>query len=113
MSGWGQDITGNFERRIAHNKKIIKTTKGCRYDLSVKHFREENKKLIEVLTHQEVFWQQRSKQLWLTEGDQNNKLFLASAKARRKSNQVKTLTDEEGRGYVLGYRYAGVNNSIF
>lgn len=45
---------------------------------------------MEVLT-------QRSKQLWSKEGDQNSKFFLTSAKARRKLNQIKMITDEEGR----------------
>lgn len=96
LAGWGQEITGNFKRRIAHSNKIIRTTRGRRDDLSVKQFQEESKKLTEVLTQQEVFWKQRSKQLWLKEGDQNSKFFHASAKARRKSNQIRELKDDEG-----------------
>ncbi|XP_074352960.1 uncharacterized protein LOC141692122 [Apium graveolens] len=56
LAGWGQEITDNFKRRIAHSNKIIRTTRGRRDDLSVKQFQEESKKLTEVLTQQEVFW---------------------------------------------------------
>lgn len=97
LAGWGKDITGNFRRSITHNKGIIKNTKGHRDNLSLQYFREESKKLTEILTQQEIFWKQRSKQLWLKEGDQNSKNFHASTKVRKKSNQIKALTDERGR----------------
>lgn len=62
----------------------------------MKQFEAESKKLIETLTQQKVFWKQRSKQLWLKEGDCNSKFFHNSAKARRKSNQIRSLMDDEG-----------------
>lgn len=63
LTGWGQEITGNFGKSITQSKKIIRITKGHRDDISVNRFQEENKKLTEVLTQQEFFWKQRSKQL--------------------------------------------------
>lgn len=45
-----------LRERVAHNKRIIQTTKGRRDDLSVKQFLDANKNLSEVLTQQEVFW---------------------------------------------------------
>lgn len=96
LAGWGKEITGNFKKIIAHNNKILRTTRGRRDDFSVKQFREESKRLTEILTQREVFWKQRSKQLWLKEGDQNSKNFHVSAKTRRKSNQIKELKDDKG-----------------
>lgn len=62
----------------------------------MKQYPEESKKLTEVLTQQEVFWKQRSTQLWLREGDLDSKFFHQTAKARRKSNQIRTLTNDNG-----------------
>lgn len=70
--------------------------RGRRDDHSVKKFQEENRNLTEVLTQQEVFWKQRSKQLWLREVDSNNKFFHANDKTRRRTNQIKFLYDEAG-----------------
>lgn len=86
LSTWGQEVTGNFRKRISHCKKIIKASKGHRDEVSVRQFQEESKKLNEIYTQQEVFWKQRSKQLWLREGDHNSKFFHQTAKARRKTN---------------------------
>ncbi|XP_074344435.1 uncharacterized protein LOC141683595 [Apium graveolens] len=63
LSVWGKEITGSFRTKIAHSNRIIKRTKGRRDEFSINQFREENKKMTETLTQQEVFWKQRSKQL--------------------------------------------------
>ncbi|XP_060970043.1 uncharacterized protein LOC115713657 [Cannabis sativa] len=49
-----------------------------------------------VYTQREVFWRQRSKQLWLREGDQNSKFFHAKATARKKNNSINSLLNNSG-----------------
>lgn len=67
LSSWGQEVTGNFRRKINQSKKILRVFKGRRDVDSIKQYQEENKRLTEILTQQEVFWKQSSKQLWLKE----------------------------------------------
>lgn len=71
----------------------------------------------EVYTQQEVFWRQRSKQLWLREGDQNNKYFHTATKTRRKANQISSLHDNDGRkvewGSGLEETMTGYFNTLF
>lgn len=43
------------------------------------------------------FWKQRFKQLWLREGDKNNKFIHAATKTRRKNNQILYLHNESGQ----------------
>ncbi|XP_074342605.1 uncharacterized protein LOC141680216 [Apium graveolens] len=69
LSAWGQEITGNFKQRIKSCKRILKALKGRRDDSSVELIKQEQRKLSEIYAQQEVFWRQRSEQLWLREGD--------------------------------------------
>ncbi|XP_019179933.1 PREDICTED: uncharacterized protein LOC109175136 [Ipomoea nil] len=52
---------------------------------------------LEVLVHQdELFWRQRSKQLWLKHEDANTKYFHKAATIRRKRNFLQRIKDREG-----------------
>lgn len=117
LSEWGQDVTGSFSKRLSKCKKILTVTKGRRDEASMSQYKEESKNLTEILTQQEVFWKQRSKQLWLKEGDQNSKFFHQSARVRRKSNQIRTLLNDEGVeiGWDDGLQelMAGYFNNLF
>lgn len=96
LTKWGKEITGSFRTRIKECKRIMKSVKAKRDARSVKLYQDESKKLTEIYSQQEIFWRQRSKQLWLRECDQNNKFFHASAKVRRKRNHITTLQDSNG-----------------
>lgn len=59
------EVTRNLKEKIARSNKILKALKGRRDVHFVNMAQEEKKKLAETYTQQEVFWRQRSKQLWL------------------------------------------------
>lgn len=96
LQQWGKEVTGCFKTRINKSKAIMLATKGRQDSRSVKVYQEESKKLTEIYSQREVFWRQRSKQLWLREGDQNSKFFHAAAKGRRKTNKISSLLNNEG-----------------
>ena len=52
--------------------------------------------LDELLHREELMWRQRSRALWLREGDKNTKYFQCKASWRRKRNTISKLKDEEG-----------------
>ncbi|XP_042972815.1 uncharacterized protein LOC122304622 [Carya illinoinensis] len=64
-----------------------------------------------LLERKEIIWRQRSKALWLNEGDQNSKFSHTKASHRRRKNSIKRLQDEnrewqEGENrdsIILGY----------
>ena len=62
----------------------------------VKRYFEEKECLNELMKQEETYWKQRAKAFWLTEGDTNSKFFHAQASARKKSNRIEQLKNEEG-----------------
>uniref|UniRef100_A0A803QEK6 Reverse transcriptase domain-containing protein n=1 Tax=Cannabis sativa TaxID=3483 RepID=A0A803QEK6_CANSA len=93
---WGEAYSGDFKKRLKECKAEINLWKHGRDSISTNNFRTAKSKFKEILTQREVFWRQRSKQLWLQAGDNNSKFFHASASARRRSNSITKLQDSNG-----------------
>lgn len=53
-------------------------------------------RLHEAYRNEEVYWSQKSRVLWLKEGDNNTKFFYAYAAQQRKSNSIERLVNERG-----------------
>lgn len=49
-----------------------------------------------MLDHKEIFWRQRSKQLWLQVGEKNTKYFHTSCNKRKRNNHIQKLKNEDG-----------------
>ena len=65
-----------------------------------------------MIHHEEVFWRQRSRSLWLPTGDKNTSFFHQRASQRKKKNTIEGLHDEngvwqtdEGRVSTIAERY--------
>lgn len=60
---------------------------------------EEAKKICEIeewLEREELMWKQRSREIWLQEGDQNNWFFHQRASRHRDMNKFEGLMGENG-----------------
>ncbi|XP_074343032.1 uncharacterized protein LOC141680816 [Apium graveolens] len=93
LSVWGKEITGNFRRRIKECKESLKQLRGNSDRGSVERYDAVKKQLASILNQREIFWHQRSKQLWLQAGDQNSRFFYKLASNRRRNNQIHNLKD--------------------
>lgn len=91
MQVWGKEVTGRFSSRIKECKSQLKQLRSSRDVQSAMRYKEANKKLFLILDQREIFWRQRSKQLWLQSGDKNTKYFHTAASARRQSNHIHKL----------------------
>ncbi|KAM6568466.1 hypothetical protein CsatB_016451 [Cannabis sativa] len=96
LADWGQCYTGNFERKIQQCKKEVQLWKKGRDDISIAKFQDAQNELFETYAKREVFWRQRSKQLWLRDGDHNSKYFHSLASSRKKHNSTTKLKDSNG-----------------
>lgn len=118
--GWGQadptntsslhERIGNCRKAISrwkkrnptNNKKLIEKLKQeidkAQNDDSISSEEElELKwKLCEAYREEELFWKQKSRTIWLREGDRNTKFFHARTKLRRARNRITKLLDSMG-----------------
>ncbi|XP_060961066.1 uncharacterized protein LOC133031553 [Cannabis sativa] len=76
---WGKDAFGSFASRIKSCNRELKRYKSRRDDEGKQFFYDAKKELFAVLNQRETFWKQRSKQLWLKEGDQNSNFLHSKA----------------------------------
>ena len=63
-------------------------------------FKEEKilrKELDECLAKEESFWRQKSREVWLKEGDRNTQFFHNSVKTRRAANKNFEIQNLEGK----------------
>uniref|UniRef100_A0A803NLX7 Zinc knuckle CX2CX4HX4C domain-containing protein n=1 Tax=Cannabis sativa TaxID=3483 RepID=A0A803NLX7_CANSA len=65
LQNWGKEYTGKFKERIGRWKKEMNRWKSGRDESSIMNFKQAKKNLVETYAQREVFWRQRSKQLWL------------------------------------------------
>jgi hypothetical protein len=52
--------------------------------------------LDEWLLREEIIWKQRSRELWLKEGDRNSRFFHLSTLIRRRRNSIKAIKNDQG-----------------
>ncbi|XP_059068297.1 uncharacterized protein LOC131858848 [Cryptomeria japonica] len=50
----------------------------------------------ELLNREEVYWRDKSRALWIAEGDRNTKFFHAISKVRRNKNKITPIIDDGG-----------------
>ncbi|KAM6544338.1 hypothetical protein CsatB_008785 [Cannabis sativa] len=96
LADWGKEVTGNFKERLKKCKNELQRWKLGRDEVSVANYKQPKRNLVQSYVQREVFWRQRSKKLWLQEGDNNNKYVYASATTRRRNNFVAKLKDHPG-----------------
>lgn len=90
-------MTSNFGSRIKTCKLELKMLRGRRDIQGQELYKEAKIKLNLILNQREIFWRQRSKQLWLHSGDQNSKYFHKCANSRRRNNRINRLQNSEGQ----------------
>uniref|UniRef100_A0A803NUT8 Endonuclease/exonuclease/phosphatase domain-containing protein n=1 Tax=Cannabis sativa TaxID=3483 RepID=A0A803NUT8_CANSA len=93
---WGKDYSGKFKEKIKECKAEIRNWKKGRDTVAVSNYKAAQVNLNNVLLQREIFWKQRSKKLWLREGDQNSKFFHAKATSRRCNNAIQKLKNDVG-----------------
>jgi len=101
LSSWDKEVFGSVKEKI---KSIREKLEEERSDNLYRGptVREKNlmAELSEVLMREEMMERQRSRVEWLREGDRNTGYFQAKAKARARTNRIRTLRSEDGTVYT-------------
>lgn len=92
----GQELFHKFRDKLSKQKEVLKRLVDRTDDDGLKDYFAEKQKLEDLLFQEEIYWKQRAKTFWLAEGDANTKFFHANATARRKTNHITFLMDDNG-----------------
>lgn len=94
MEKWGRKFFNKFREKIKKQKEVLDMYERCANAEETARYFEEKSKLEDLLAEEELYWQQRAKSFWLTDGDSNTKYFHAFATTRKKKSVVSYLRNE-------------------
>jgi hypothetical protein len=96
LSRWSWRKFGNSAERLKSLTKQLQLLQ-CRENPSlVSTITNIQGEIAEILEREDSKWKQRAKQNWYRGGDRNTQYFHAWASQRRKQNEIKHISDEDG-----------------
>lgn len=96
MARWGRNFFHKFRDKVKKQKEIVARFSNRTDMPGVEQYFIEKERLNVLLLHEETYWKQRAKNYWLAEGDTNTKFFHATASARKRTNQIVFLENDQG-----------------
>ena len=92
---WKGSIHPNFGKDIDwRQRKIERLRVDCTDARGKEELSSLEHEVANLLEQEELYWRQRSKSLWLKEGDQNTKYFHCKATQKRTKNFINFLLDD-------------------
>ncbi|KAL8556181.1 hypothetical protein ACS0TY_003826 [Phlomoides rotata] len=92
---WGSGVFGGIKNRINFLKEKIQKLQAMSPEShvldSIQNYEAE---LDDLLKKEEIMWFQRSRALWLKEGDRNTPFFHLKASQRRNINTIRRIKTE-------------------
>lgn len=102
-----ETVHGTLGKNIKElTEKLKKAEKWQSSAENVAKRKSMERELSELLKQEEVYWRQRSRAIWLKEGDKNTRFFHRKATQRQKVNRLKKMKDEHGE-WVYGEEKLG------
>ncbi|KAL0381479.1 UNVERIFIED_CONTAM: putative mitochondrial protein [Sesamum angustifolium] len=97
LSGWGHALGQETRDRIKELERFVLTQKHRVVTANTQSRGLRDKaELTKLILQEEIFWKQRSKDLWLKERDRNTGFFYAKARLRHHTNSIRRLRNTDG-----------------
>ncbi|XP_074293374.1 uncharacterized protein LOC141620388 [Silene latifolia] len=114
LRAWKGTNIGCIKRDIGRKQnQLAKLNSGDRSEESVQRRRKLVAELANLRRQEEQYWRQRSRALWLRDGDRNTKFFHTRAGERRSKNNISALVDDNGVVRAGDEEVAEVANAYF
>jgi hypothetical protein len=96
LSHWGKQKFGNLPNRIKRSQDELQhLNEQMTHNNQMIQIREKEKEIDELLQCEEMWWQQRSRTMWLKHGDKNTAYFHQKAAQRKRKNKIDSITDKQ------------------
>ncbi|KAL0357698.1 UNVERIFIED_CONTAM: hypothetical protein Scaly_1455500 [Sesamum calycinum] len=97
LSCWGRTFGREARERITELERLlVETNNAIMTTVDRSRALQEKVELAKLILQEEIFWKQRSKNLWLKEGDRNSNFFHAKASYRHQINSIRRLRTLDG-----------------
>ncbi|XP_074271816.1 uncharacterized protein LOC141595750 [Silene latifolia] len=114
FQAWKKINIGKIRRSLETKRRQLAWINGeTRSVENVQRRRKIVAEIADLYRQEEQYWRQRSRALWLKDGDKNTKFFHSKAGERKRKNYIGTLIDDSG-AIRAGYdEVSSVANSYF
>jgi hypothetical protein len=97
LKKWNKDVFGHCQTKIKElNYRIKKLQLHDMAEQNAKHEVVLQGELNEWLRRNEILWRQKSREMWLKDGDKNSKFFHLSTVIGRKRNSIDDIKNGDG-----------------
>lgn len=100
LTTWAKKEFGNIRKQKKELTELLaELQKSDGGDNRDEYMQSIEQQLDQILKREETMWYQRSRALWLKDGDRNSFFFHQKASNRKKRNTINLLVDEDGVKY--------------
>lgn len=97
LMDWDTHVFGHIRRNIKELRKNLDSLqKIYQSDIMMEEAHNVEDKLNHFLKLEETMWHQRSRALWLKDGDKNSSFFHKKAAQRKKRNCISRIMNDDG-----------------
>ena len=113
LINWNRATFRNTCTRLDQKQhKLAELTKGG-YSANLDKIIVVKKDINELLHHEEVFWKQRSRSIWLPASDKNTKYFHQRASHKPHTNHIEGLLDDYDAWQIEGNRIEAIAEDYY
>ena len=97
LQGWNWSVFGNVNRVLKQKQERLQFLEGlnCLHE-KADEIQGLRKEINEMLTREEIMWNQRSRASWIKWGDRNTKFFHATVSQRRRQIKIVGIEGVDG-----------------